>query len=129
MYHCHCSICRHSTGASFGTAAIAALSDFSVVAGQDLVANFESSKGLRRHFCSRCGSPLYVLTEGAPQTVALNCGTLDGDPEVRPSFHRNVGDRAPWIEITDDLERFEGNVGPEDLKRVYFPKGLAKAAV
>lgn len=122
MYHCHCSICRRSTGASFATAAIASLSDFSVTAGQDLVANFESSKGIRRHFCSRCSSPLYALAERAPRDLWLSCGTLDGDPQVQPLFHRNVGDRAPWVEIADDLEQFEGDVGPEDLQRLYFSK-------
>jgi hypothetical protein len=120
MYHCHCSLCRRSSGASFTTAAIVGLGDFTVVAGQDLVANFESSKGIRRHFCSRCGSPLYALAERAPGALWLYCGTLDGDPKVRPSFHRNVGDRAPWVEISDDLEKFEGDVEPKDLQRLYF---------
>jgi hypothetical protein len=98
------------------------LTDFSVTAGQDLVANFESSKGVRRHFCSRCGSPLYARAERAPQALWLSCGTLDGDPKVRPLFHRNVGDRASWVEIADDLEQFEGEVGPEDLQRLYFSR-------
>jgi len=120
MYHCHCSACRRSTGASFATAGIARLSDFSVIAGEDLVANYESSKGVRRHFCSRCGSPLYSVAERAPQTLWLSCGTLDGDPQIRPSFHRNIKDRAPWVEIADDLEKFDGDVGPADLQRLYF---------
>jgi hypothetical protein len=120
MYYCHCSICRRSSGASFATAAIVGLSDFSVIEGHGLVASFESSKGIRRHFCSRCGSPLYASAELSPETLWLSCGTLDGDPLVRPSFHRNVADRAPWVEIVDDLEKFEGAVGPEHLKRLYF---------
>jgi hypothetical protein len=113
-------MCRRSSGASFTTAAIVGSGAFSLIAGQDLLANFESSKGIRRHFCSRCGSPLYALAERAPQTLWLYCGTLDGDPQVRPSFHRNVGDRAPWVEVADGLEKFEGDVGAENLKRLYF---------
>jgi hypothetical protein len=52
----------------------------------------------------------------------LRCGTLDDDPRVRPSFHIHVGDRAPWIEISDDLEKFEGAVGADDIQRLYFPE-------
>jgi hypothetical protein len=95
-------------------------SDFFVVAGQDRISSFESSEGVRRHFCSRCGSPLYGTSERSPETLWISGGTLDEDPLVRPSFHRNVGDRAPWVEITDDLETFDGDLGPEDLQRLYF---------
>jgi hypothetical protein len=120
MYYCHCSKCRRSTGSSFSTAAIVNRSDFSVIAGQRLDTSFESAEGVQRHFCCRCGSPLYSTSERSPETLWISCGTLDDDPLVRPSFHRNVGDRAPWVEITDDLEKFEGDLGPEDLHRLYF---------
>jgi hypothetical protein len=123
MVHCHCSICRRESGASFSTAAVVRVSDFSVVAGRDLIANFESSPGYRRHFCSRCGSRLYGFSEQVPQIILLRCGTLDSDPEVRPAFHIYVADRAPWIEISDDLRKFEGQVPSEDIPRLYFREG------
>jgi len=120
MVHCHCSICRRSTGASFATSAVVEASDFSVRAGEDLISSFESSRGYRRYFCSRCGSPLYGSSEQAPQIVLVRCGTLDADPQVRPSTHIHVGDRAPWVELSDDLEKFEGPVAADDIRRVYF---------
>jgi hypothetical protein len=113
-------MCRRSSGASFVTTAILARRDLAVIAGQELVAGFESSEGVRRHFCSRCGSPLYTSAEASPDTLWLQCGTLDGDPRVRPSFHIQIGSRAPWVEIADDLEKFEGAAGPADLRRLYF---------
>ena len=120
MVHCHCSLCRRSTGASFATTAVVAASDLSVLSGQDLIAHFESSRGYRRYFCSRCGSPLYGSSEAAPQVLLLRCGTLDADPQARPSAHIHLGDRASWIEVSDDLEKFEGPVGTEDIRRIYF---------
>jgi hypothetical protein len=98
MYHCHCSICRRGGGASFTTSAAVATADFSVV---------ESSRGIRRHFCSRCGLPLYASAEKAPQILLLRCGTLDEDPQVRPSFHIHV-------------MAFDGAVGPEHIQRLYY---------
>jgi hypothetical protein len=32
----------------------------------------------------------------------------------------HAGARAPWIEIADDLEKFEGAVGADDIQRIYF---------
>jgi hypothetical protein len=120
MVHCHCSICRRSSGASYATSAVVRACDLSVVVGQDLIAHFESSPGYRRHFCSSCGSPLYGSSEQAPQILLLRCGTLEADPKVRPSAHIHVGDRAPWVEIADGLETFDGDLGPDDLQRLYF---------
>jgi hypothetical protein len=120
MIHCHCGLCRRNSGASFATSAIVGASGLSVVSGQELIANFESSRGYRRCFCSRCGSPVYGSSDQAPQILVLRCGTLDADPGVRPWAHIHVGDRTPWVEITDDLERFEGPVGADDVRRIYF---------
>ncbi len=103
MYHCHCSACRRANGASFATNASLTAADFSLVAGEDLISNFESSEGVRRHFCSRCGSPIYASVEQSPNMFYLRCGTLDGDPHTRPAFHIYVKTRAPWQDISDQL--------------------------
>ena len=37
----------------------------------------------------------------------LAMGTLDDDPEIKPSPHIYVGSKAPWHEITDKLPQFK----------------------
>jgi len=40
--------------------------------------------------------------------IVVSIGSLDDDPQSRPVAHENVGSKAPWFEITDDLPQFEG---------------------
>ena len=43
--------------------------------------------------------PIYDLTESIPEVVPLRCGTLDGEPGMRPQVHVYVGSKTPWYEI------------------------------
>ncbi len=113
MYHCHCPRCRRASGASFATNLMVRSEDFRLVAGAEALAAFESSPGKRRHFCARCGSPIYSHSQATSQLVSVRCGTLDGDPGVRPRAHIFVGSKSPWYEIRDDLpQRAEGLTAP-----------------
>jgi hypothetical protein len=110
--HCHCTMCRKSHGAAFGTYAAARASEFRVVAGADLIARYVSSPGIVRTFCSRCGSRLQWLRESKPEVVDIALGAIDGDPGVRPSFHIHVASKAPWHEISDALPQYAAGVPP-----------------
>ena len=109
MYHCHCAQCRHASGSTFATNIIAQADQLRIVAGAEAMSAYESSPRKRRHFCSRCGSPLYSHSETLAAFVSVRAGTLDGDPGVRPSSHIYVASRAPWYDICDDLpQKAEG---------------------
>ena len=101
--HCHCLQCRKAHGAAFGTYARVNWADFSLVAGESDIGSYQSSPGVLRTFCKRCGSRLQFIRESKPKAFWLAIGTLDDDPMVRPSLHIFVGSKAPWFEITDGL--------------------------
>jgi hypothetical protein len=103
LVHCHCSMCRKAHGAAFGSYVMLAGKDFRVVSGQDDVTAYESSPGVQRTFCRRCGSTLQFRSAKRPDSVELAAGTLDDDPGVKPAYHIFVGSKAPWFEITDSL--------------------------
>jgi hypothetical protein len=109
MYHCHCGMCRAASGASFGTNLAVATPDFRVVAGQALLKGFESSPGNHRFFCSDCGSQIYSHNPSKFNHISLRCGSLRDDPDVRPSFHIQVGSKASWVSINDGLRTYTGN--------------------
>lgn len=75
--------------------------------GADLLREWESSPGIRRCFCGRCGSQILKRKDASPESIRLRLGTLDTDPGVKPSKHIFVGSKAAWLEITDDLPVFE----------------------
>jgi hypothetical protein len=80
LTYCHCWRCRKHSGSSFGTTAAVKAADFRIVAGQELLSEWESSPGVHRLFASCCGSPLYKRQEALPELLGLRLGTLDTDP-------------------------------------------------
>ena len=106
--YCHCWRCRKHSGSSFGTTAGVASPNLTFVAGQDLMASWESSPGVHRYFASCCGSPIYKRDDSNPDELGFRLGTLDTDPHMKAELHFMVGSRAPWVEIADDLRQEDG---------------------
>jgi hypothetical protein len=96
-------MCQRASGSAFAANAPARTAYFQLVAGSDLVSEYESSPGKLRAFCRRCGSPIYSRTEADPEVRRVRLGTLDSDPERRPFAHFWVSANAPWHAITDGL--------------------------
>jgi len=103
IVHCHCSMCRKAHGAAFGTYSEIPAANFKLVSGEDDIATYESSSGVRRTFCRQCGATLQFLTAKRPGMVDLAVGSLDDDPGLKPALHIFVASKAPWFEITDGL--------------------------
>lgn len=103
VYHCHCSMCRRASGASFVTNMLVAAEHFQLVVGVERLASFESSTGKLRHFCNGCGSPIFSRAQRTLHLVSVRCGTLDLSADVEPEVHAFVQDKAPWVSIRDGL--------------------------
>jgi hypothetical protein len=104
MSHCHCSRCRKTHGAAFGTYVAGPAAGFRRH-GDEHVRRWESSPGFFRCFCGRCGS--VVPGDGFEGRVFVPAGNFDDDPGVRPLAHIFVASKAPWYEIRDSLPQFE----------------------
>ncbi len=107
MGHCHCSKCRKAYGGAFGTFAQVASADLKILTGREGLRAWRSSATVERTFCGTCGSPFTYHWDGMPSVVWVVAGLLDEDPQVRPDHHIFVGSKAPWHEITDELDQFE----------------------
>ncbi len=106
MAHCHCSLCRKSTGAAYATWVAVPSAGFHWIAGEDDRGHHESSPGVRRSFCRSCGSRVPTAPPGVAE-VFVPAGMLDGTPAVPRARHIFVGSKAPWFEIGDDLEQHD----------------------
>jgi hypothetical protein len=109
LVYCHCSCCRKAQGTAFSANADVRMQYWTYLAGEDLVREFESSPGVFRAFCSRCGSSLYSRRPDAPDVRRVRLGILNDDAGRRALAHFFVGSKAPWFEITDDLPQFAGS--------------------
>jgi hypothetical protein len=102
---CHATRCRKASGAACSPELLAAAAGLRILAGEDLVSSYEAPlleepPVYRRVFCRRCGSPLPGVIEGTP-FAAVDAGTLDGDPGVRPFRHAFAAQKACWYEPDD----------------------------
>jgi hypothetical protein len=93
---------------------------FKVTSGKESLADFESSPGKHRYFCSTCGSPIFSLGDKTKNVVAVRCGTLKQDPGSRLAYHAFVGSKAPWVEICDGRPQFEEYADPAFIKALYL---------
>ena len=90
----------------FGTYATVERSKFRLDKGADLLSTHDTSPPVHRHFCSRCGSHIYIDVDWEPELVWFTPGTLDaGHPGHAPETERHiwVGSKNPHYRIADDL--------------------------
>jgi hypothetical protein len=98
-------MCRKAHGSAFATYAAVPDESFHWIAGEDAIAQYESSPGFERPFCERCGS--VVAGEANEGRRFMPMGCVDGDPGARPMAHIFVASKAAWYQITDELRCFD----------------------
>lgn len=104
--HCHCRSCQRAIGAAFATWVGLKKENFEVTNGQISVCN--TSPGVERGFCGRCGTSLtYVAEEGWPGQISVLAPTLDDPGIASPTAHVYVEHQLPWVKLDDGLPRSE----------------------
>ena len=83
---CHCLDCRKHHGAVFYAAAMYP-PDAVTITGET-----REFKG--RHFCPRCGSSVYAVSDGE---VELHLGTLDDPSQFTPTYELWTCRREAWL--------------------------------
>ena len=105
---CHCSLCRRQSGHYIVGVHI----EWPNVEIEDETALswYESSPGIKRGFCSRCGSKLFWVSDFYS---ALCAGSIDEPTKVTMSSHIFVADKGDYYEITDDLPQHQSYPGAD----------------
>jgi hypothetical protein len=110
---CHCSQCRKAFTNYGAFTAVArgglAVDDEAALAWAAL-AWYESSPGVRRGFCRRCGAALF-WDRAAAGYVSIAAGTLDQPSGLRQVRHIYVADKADFYELGDGLEQLPQGQG------------------
>jgi hypothetical protein len=107
MAHCHCRVCRKAHGAAFSTILPVQAQGFRWIAGETLLACFESSPGKQRWFCSECGSQLISTRDTVVDTLLLRAGCIDTGYTHSAVAHGWVESMPAWSVISDDLPQFK----------------------
>lgn len=104
--HCHCGMCRRSSGAGFVTWAAMPTSGFAWSGAEP--AWFRSSAEAERGFCLRCGSQLVWRPLRPSAEVIVTAGSLDRAAELGPDVHIYTADRLPWVRQDDGCPEWPG---------------------
>ena len=108
---CYCSICRKSAGGGGYAINIMGDADTLKVTGRRAIrvwhAMIDGEEGsAERHFCRRCGTPLWVSDRHWPELIHPFASAIDTPLPTPPAnVHLLLRDKAEWIEL---------QVGPGD---------------
>ena len=111
---CHCTQCRRASG--HYTASTACRHADLVIEDEATLTWYESSPGVERGFCGRCGSSLFWRSGGA-DTTAIFAGSLDRPSGLKLVQHIFTEDAGDYYEITDGLPSL-----PQDGNNVEWPE-------
>ena len=106
--YCHCDDCRRNCAAPVVAWLGVPLASFKWT-GQ-APKTIESSKGVFRHFCNDCGSPLGFEADHYPGGMHLYAASMDEPQNFQPTFHVNYQSKLPWFEMSDDLPKHDGTL-------------------
>lgn len=101
--HCHCRSCRRNTGSAVATFVGFRDSQFAFTKGKPKT--YESSPGVKRAFCARCGTPLTYGGARAPGEVHAYLGVMDTPEAYVPTSHVFTEEALPWLHIQDGAKR------------------------
>ena len=108
VQHCHCHSCRKHNGGPVVTLA-GYKADQVTFSGDDRKI-YESSPGVGRAFCGKCGTPLTWEGDGGElgPIFEFHISTFDNPDVLVPTGHSFDPERIPWFDIADGLPRYEG---------------------
>lgn len=106
VLNCHCTLCRKINGSAFSTYASVLKSSFSITQGEDKLQRFAISENGAKHFCSRCGTPLFNQNQRYPGLCIIHYGSLDNPEPMAPTTNIYYDNRCPWVSALDQLTSF-----------------------
>ena len=105
--HCHCESCRRNCSAPVAAFFGVDRNDFQWTGARPAV--YESSPGVRRLFCGRCGSPMAFESDRFPEEIHLYAASLDDPAAYVPQSHVHCAEQLPWFDVRDELPRHPGS--------------------
>jgi len=104
--HCHCTICRRTTGAPFVTWATFPVTALVFTAGTP--AELRATPRAVRQLCAACGTALTFRETARPHSVDVTVGSMDRPDAVVPAAHIWTASQLAWLHLADDLPRHAG---------------------
>lgn len=134
--HCYCSICRKTAGGSGSAINLGARADTLEVEGREHLGVYQAdirddeggcrtSSG-RRHFCTACGSALWLFDPQWPDLVHPHASAIDTPlPQPPERVHMLLDSKANWVQVPDGANDVQLQGFPEEsLEEWHRRQGL-----
>lgn len=121
LVNCHCTRCRQSRGAAYGTNFFVRIESLRWTRGEEKVRSYKvpHAQLFTTSFCSDCGSTLPAAFAPIKRYI-VPAGVLDTPLALKPSIHIWVSSKAPWVDIRGDLPQFEAMPPLDRVKELMF---------
>lgn len=103
---CHCESCRRQCSAPMTTYIGVADSQWRWTATKPRIHN--SSPGVERTFCGKCGSPISFRSQRMSGMMHFFVGAMEEPEKFRPTLHVAIEEKLPWIKLADGLPTRHG---------------------
>ena len=103
--HCHCEDCRRAIAAALAT--YAGFKKEQVRFLNEAPVSYQSSPGVTRRFCPKCGTPISYEGERWPDEIHLFVCAFDDPSAYEPEAHVYVAEQLSWLHLADDLPRHD----------------------
>lgn len=104
---CHCTSCRRASGATSVAWLTVNRADFEFLTGTPV--EFNSSAGVLRRFCGRCGCAFTYEHADLPATIDVTIGSLDEPDRVAPTAEVWLQDKVSWQPTDVHLNQYPGS--------------------
>jgi hypothetical protein len=103
--NCDCKACQKNSGAGFVSQLQVPVDAFRWLSGESRIARYESSPGVFRTFCDRCGSRLPMAVG---DIVPVPAGLLDDELAISPDVNMHLSSRPGWAPVDETIHCLEG---------------------
>jgi len=104
--NCHCNMCRTHNGTAFSSYGVVPESRFELQDAENLLSGYGFSDRVRKHFCSRCGTPLYNTNSRYEKYLMIFLGTLKESREVVPNANIYCSSQLDWVKAIDAIDDY-----------------------
>lgn len=113
VVNCHCTDCRRMSGCAFSSMVVSVASAGEFTRGQECLGAYLLSESVTKHFCARCGTPMFNTNSRLPGLRMLYLGTIDQHEDLAPSLNVYCRSQLSWVSHLSDFESHAG--APESV--------------
>ena len=109
VVNCHCNMCKEHSGASFSTYAVLPFTALEINKGGDEVSQYKLGEG-QKHFCKKCGTPIYNTNKKYPGACMIFLGTLKNSTSYTPKINIWCESQFSWVSEVSKIDCLEQGI-------------------